>query len=131
MGNSGITANTASLKGFLEAQRDSDPDLFESRLEAIRAQVSQLRTALEAGDTDKVGRIMTENHRILIDMGLSHPRLVELCDTAIRLGAPGAKVTGGGRGGYMVALTPGKELQERVASAFEKEGVSTIRGIIS
>ncbi len=74
---------------------------------------------------------MSENHRILIDMELSHPRLIELCDTAVNLGAPGAKVTGGGRGGYMVALTPGKELQERVATAFEKKGISTIRGIIS
>jgi len=131
MGNSGITSNTASLKGFLEEQRETDPILFEKRLKAIRVQVSQLRTALEAGDTDEVGNLMSENHRILIDMGLSHPRLIELCDTAVNLGAPGAKVTGGGRGGYMVALTPGKELQELVAAAFEERGISTIRGVIS
>ena len=67
---------------------------------------------------------------LLIYMGLSHPRLIELCDLALSLGAYGAKVTGGGRGGYMVALTPGKELQERVAKAFEEQGISTIRGHI-
>jgi len=61
---------------------------------------------------------------------LSHEKLIELCQLANSLGALGAKVTGGGRGGYMVALTPGKELQEKVASAFEKRGVPTIRAYI-
>ncbi len=131
MGNSGITSNTASLKGFLEDQRDANPNLFEKRLEAIRVQVLNLKAALDADRLEDVGRLMNENHSILIEMGLSHPSLIELCDMAVGLGAPGAKVTGGGRGGYMVALTPGKELQNRVASAFEEKGISTIRGIIS
>lgn len=63
-------------------------------------------------------------------MGLSHDKLVYLCNLANSLGAYGAKVTGGGRGGYMVALTPGKELQDRVAAAFEAEGIATIRASI-
>jgi len=39
-------------------------------------------------------------------------------------------VTGGGRGGYMSALTPGKELQEKVAKTFEDEGYKVIRATI-
>ncbi len=130
MGNSGITADTSKLKGFLEAQRDLDPRLFTDRLEMVRAQVYALKEALESDDLKKVGTIMNENHHLLIEMGLSHPRLIELCDQACSLGAYGAKVTGGGRGGYMVALTPGKALQDKVASAFEEQGISTIRGVI-
>ncbi len=130
LGNSGVTANTASLKGFLEEQEAADGALFTSRLDSIRDQVESLGTALAAGDLKETGRIMNENHKILIDMGLSHERLIELCDLANSLGAYGAKVTGGGRGGYMVALTPGTELQERVASAFEAEGIATIRATI-
>ena len=130
MGNSGITANTAKLKGFLEEQRDANPSLYYKRLDSVEKQVQELRISLEKFDLKSVGRIMSENHKLLIDMGLSHPRLVELCNIAESLGAYGAKVTGGGRGGFMVALTPGKELQETVASAFEEMGVSTIRGII-
>jgi mevalonate kinase len=45
---------------------------------------------------------------------------------ALGNGALGAKVTGGGRGGYMIALTPGKELQEKVVSSFKKEGYDLI-----
>jgi mevalonate kinase len=73
---------------------------------------------------------MTENHKILINMNLSHDILVYLCKLAIEKGALGAKVTGGGRGGYMSALTPGKDLQNIVASAIEKEGYKVIRATI-
>jgi mevalonate kinase len=130
LGNSGVTANTASLKGFLEEQEKDDPGLFKTRLNTIRTQVEELGQALSNGDLKETGKIMNENHKILMDMGLSHERLIELCSKALSLGALGAKVTGGGRGGYMVALTPGKELQEKVASAFEAEGIATIRATI-
>jgi mevalonate kinase len=46
------------------------------------------------------------------------------------LGALGAKVTGGGRGGYMNALTPGKDLQEKIASELENKGYKVIRATI-
>jgi len=45
-----------------------------------------------------------------------------LVEIAREAGAYGAKMTGGGLGGYMVALTPSKELQEKVTKAIEKEG---------
>jgi mevalonate kinase len=130
LGNSGVTSNTASLKGFLEAQEKENPALFTERLDTIRGQVSELGEALTAGDLETTGRLLNENHEILIEMGLSHEKLIELCQLANSLGALGAKVTGGGRGGYMVALTPGKELQEKVASAFEARGVPTIQAHI-
>jgi mevalonate kinase len=63
-------------------------------------------------------------------MGLSHEKLIFLCNLAIKEGALGAKLTGGGMGGYMLALTPGKGLQETVASALEKEGSAVIRAVI-
>ena len=130
LGNSGVTANTASLKGFLEEQEKENPALFNSRLNVIRDQVSGLGRALSEGNLIETGRIMNENHKILIEMGLSHDKLIDLCDLANSLGAYGSKVTGGGRGGYMVALTPGKELQDIVAEAFESRGIATIRASI-
>ncbi|MDA3955211.1 mevalonate kinase [Oceanispirochaeta sp.] len=130
LGNSGVTANTASLKGFLEQQESENAELFNRRLNTIKFQVEELGQALSAEDLRETGQIMNENHKILIEMGLSHEKLISLCDLANSLGAYGAKVTGGGRGGYMVALTPGKELQEKVAAAFEAKGIATIRATI-
>ena len=89
-----------------------------------------MKRALEDYDLEKVGKTMTANHEILIDMDLSHEILIKLCNMALDMGALGAKVTGGGRGGYMNALTPGKELQEKIASAMEKEGYKVIRATI-
>jgi mevalonate kinase len=63
-------------------------------------------------------------------MVMSHETLDYMCKKALENGALGAKVTGGGRGGYMVSLTPGKELQDKVASEFEKEGYKVIRATI-
>lgn len=124
--NSGITANTAALDEFIEVQKKDNPKLFRSRLDTIIAQGTDLKQALEAGDLAKAGGIMTENHKLLIDMDMSHEILDSLCKMALENGALGAKVTGGGRGGYMIALTPGKELQEKVASGFEKAGYNLI-----
>jgi len=124
--NSGITANTAALDEFIEVQKKDNAELFASRLKTIVSQGADMKQALEAGDLEKTGKILTENHKLLVDMNMSHEMLDYLCKTALENGALGAKVTGGGRGGYMIALTPGKELQDKVASAFEEAGYKLI-----
>jgi mevalonate kinase len=128
--NSGITVNTAALDEFIDKQKKDDPELFATRLKTIMAQAYDMKKALEIGDLKHVGEIMSENHKILIDMGMSHETLDYLCESALKKGALGAKVTGGGRGGYMIALTPGKKLQDTIASAFDKEGYKLIRATI-
>ena len=130
LGNSGITADTSKLDAHVQAQREKDPEVFKKRLQKITDQAFEMKKALEEYDLAAVGRLMTENHQILIDMDLSHETLIYLCDKALELGALGAKVTGGGRGGYMNALTPGRELQEKVASAMEAEGYKVIRATV-
>ncbi|MCJ7435742.1 MAG: mevalonate kinase [Anaerolineales bacterium] len=126
LANSGITANTALLDEFSERQKKENPALFASRMSTITSQGQDMKKALEAGDLKTVGTIMTTNHMLLAEMEYSHEILDKMCKSALERGAWGAKVTGGGRGGYMVSLTPGKELQKTVASAFEKEGYKII-----
>lgn len=130
LANSGVTVDTAALDEFIDQQKKGKPDLFAERLKAITHQAFDMKSALEAADLQRVGTLMSENHRLLIDMGMSHQTLDYLCKLALEKGAMGAKVTGGGRGGYMVSLTPGKQLQETVASAFDKEGFKVIRATI-
>jgi mevalonate kinase len=130
LGNSGVTADTTKLDAHVEEQEKNDPVLFQKRLQTITLQSQAMKKALQDFDLPKVGDIMTANHEILIKMDLSHETLIYLCNKALEMGALGAKVTGGGRGGYMNALTPGKELQEKFASAMEKEGYKVIRATI-
>jgi mevalonate kinase len=130
LANSGVTANTALLDEVSDQQKKDNPELFASRLKTITSQAHDMKQALLAGDLHKVGNIMTTNHRLLMEMQFSHEILDHLCTMALELGAWGAKVTGGGRGGYMVALTPGEKLQDKVAMAFDKEGYKLIRALI-
>jgi len=130
LANSGVTVNTAALDEFIDQQKKGDPELFATRLRTITAQAYDMKKALEAGDLETAGKIMSKNHKLLIDMEMSHETLDYLCKLALEKGAWGAKVTGGGRGGYMVALTPGKKLQDKVASAFAMEGYQLIRATI-
>jgi mevalonate kinase len=130
LANSGVTANTAALDGLTEKENERNPELFSARLKTITDQVLDMKKGIETGKMNHVGALMSENHKILIDMGLSHEKLIYLCNMALEKGALGAKLTGGGMGGYMVALTPGKDLQETVASAIEKEGFAVIRATL-
>ena len=130
LGNSGIRTDTALLRPYTEQLKKSEPALYESRLNRIRNQVWEMKNSLEANDLKKVGAIMTENQKVLVDMGLSHDTIDFLCSLALGNGALGAKVTGGGRGGHMVALAPDKERQEKIARAIEKEGYTVIRATI-
>ncbi|MHC4105108.1 MAG: mevalonate kinase [Planctomycetota bacterium] len=130
LANSGITADTKLMDGITERNQKEDPDLFSSRLSTITEQVFEMKKALESYRLERVGELMSANHSIVKDIGFSHEILDHLCKLGLEKGALGTKVTGGGMGGYMVALTPGKDLQEIVASAFEKEGYKVIRATI-
>lgn len=130
LANSGVTANTALLDEFSERQKKENPALFASRMQTITDQGQEMKKALEVGDLKKVGQIMTNNHQLLAEMEYSHEILDNMCKEALERGAWGAKVTGGGRGGYMISLTPGVELQEKIASAFKDEGYKVIEATI-
>jgi mevalonate kinase len=130
LANSGVTADTSTLDAYVLGIREQDPEAFAEVMQTISDQSRAMRAALERYDLETVGSLMTANHSILIDMGLSHEILISLCERALALGALGAKVTGGGRGGYMSALTPDAAVQERVAAAFEGDGYKVIRAEI-
>ena len=70
---------------------------------------------------------MNENHALLQEIEVSSKELDLLVDIARKEGAIGAKLTGGGGGGCMAALTPTNELQEKVAVAIEKLGFEVLR----
>ena len=78
---------------------------------------------MRVGNFKKIGELMNENHRLLQEIEVSSKELDQLVDVSRKQGAYGAKLTGGGGGGCMVALTPGKELQAKVASAIRRSGL--------
>ena len=78
-------------------------------------------------DLEGIGRLMDRNQSLLKEAEISCPELDLLVDLCRKAGALGAKLTGSGGGGCMLALTPGKDLQEKVVSAVESRGFQALR----
>ncbi|MCW4023574.1 MAG: mevalonate kinase [Candidatus Bathyarchaeota archaeon] len=122
IGSTGKVANTKAMVEGVAERKKKDPAKYDPLFKQAENLAVAGRKALEAGDLKKVGDLMNENHRILQEIGVSSKELDLLVDMARKQGAFGAKLTGGGGGGCMVALTPGKDLQGKVASAFKTAG---------
>ncbi len=127
MGNTGRVANTKAAVAGVKERKEKYPERYEEIFEDARQLAHDARDALERNDIEKVGELMNTNHSLLQDIEVSDDDLDMLVETARSAGAVGAKMTGGGLGGYMVALTPGKELQEKVAKAIEDKGFRVLR----
>ena len=127
MGNSGVVANTKKMVEGGAERREREPEKYSAAFKQFEELVYKARGALEKGDLELVGALMDENHRLLQEIEVSCKELDELVAIAKENGALGAKVTGGGGGGSMVALTPGKELQGKVAQAMEARGFKVLR----
>jgi mevalonate kinase len=127
IGSTGKVANTKAMVAGVAERKNKNPEKYGEIFKQAENLGFAGRKALESYDLEKVGVLMNENHRLLQEIEVSSRELDLLVDIAWENGAFGAKLTGGGGGGCMVALTPGKELQEKVASAIEKEGFEVLR----
>ena len=99
--DTGLTGDTRRLVGAVAARRPGiDPTLAR-----IGALTDTLITQLEQqAPADVLGRLLTENHRLLVEIGVSTPNLDRLVHFALQAGAHGAKLAGAGGGGVVIAL---------------------------
>jgi mevalonate kinase len=93
---------------------------IEARFNAVALLVDAGRKAVEAGDLLALGHIMSENQRHLVALEVSCPEIDQMCGLATGAGAAGAKLTGGGGGGCVIAVGPGRE--EAILQAWESAG---------
>ena len=100
-------APPSSTKVMIEAvarRRQENPLEFQRVLDTIVGLVESAEHCLGQGDCRELGRLMDLNHLKLVEWGLSTPALEEACSLARDAGALGAKVTGAGGGGCVIAL---------------------------
>ncbi len=104
IGDTGKGASTRTAVAGVRALYERDPQRVQPLLDQIGKLVRQARSAVECGDTVALGDLMRHNHDVLRDLTVSSPELDVLVAAAIEAGALGAKLSGGGRGGNMIAL---------------------------
>ena len=127
IGSTGLVANTKAMVEGVAERKKKNPQKYDPLFKQAETLAFAGRKALQEFDLKKVGELMNENHRLLQEIEVSSKELDQLVDIARKQGAFGAKLTGGGGGGCMTALTPTRKLQEKVAAAIEKEGFEVLR----
>jgi len=83
---------------------EREPVMYEGLFDDIGTIAEMGRRAIEQGDLEVMGRLMNENQRLLRLLKVSSPELEGLIGAARQGGALGAKLSGAGRGGNMIAL---------------------------
>jgi len=121
VGDTGLKRSTGALVSAVRALRDRRPELFEHLLSAAEELVSEAIRALKNGDIQAVGELMNVNHGLLSAIGVSNLALEKLVHAARGAGALGAKLTGAGGGGCMIALVE-EGRGPIVAKAIERAG---------
>lgn len=124
IGDSGVASPTAIAVGDVRRAWQSDSRHYEQLFDRIGEIVQAARQAIEKGQPDILGGLMNDNHALLRAMGVSSPELDRLVEAARAAGALGAKLSGAGRGGNMIALTtpenaPGIALALQAAEAIQ------------
>mgnify|MGYP001125118915 FL=1 len=124
IGDTGIEAPTKETVANVRKAWQNEPGLMEGYFDEIEKITRNGKIAIESGNAEQVGELMDENHELLNSIGVGHKILEELVEIAREKGALGAKLTGGGGGGNMVALAEDKETQKKICEAITEAGYS-------
>ncbi|MGH2522955.1 MAG: mevalonate kinase family protein, partial [Anaerolineales bacterium] len=144
--DTGIRSPTKITVGDVRAAWRREPERYEQMFRAIGEIVREAREIMESNISRLlptsgapqgcfanvgllVGALMTRNHALLREMDVSSPELDALAESALDAGALGAKLSGGGRGGNLIALvTP--ETEGAVRAALERAGAKRVIGTV-
>ena len=120
--DSGVHRSTKALVGSVVKRSRKQTDTFQTHLEEITALSNGVVKALKTEDDDDLGSLMNRNHELLRQIGVSSPRLDRLVAKARKAGALGAKLTGAGGGGCIIALCADRRIQSSVARELRRDG---------
>jgi mevalonate kinase len=123
--DTGVRSSTKAAVSGVRALMESRPAQARPWIEAIGAISAQARDAIAAGAITALGPLMIENHHLLQHLTVSSPELDRLVSAAMEGGALGAKLSGGGRGGNMIALCADGD-EARVNEALRRAGAQRV-----
>ncbi len=123
----GITQETKVVVGDVRKKKEENEELFEGICKEYKEVFDKTLEAIKKGDWKAVGEQMDKNQELLSQITVSCKEIEDIIKTAKEAGAWGAKLTGTGRGGYVLLLTPGNELQKKVAKAVEELGYDVFK----
>jgi mevalonate kinase len=122
----GHTGRARDTKGRVQRVAElyqADREGTGTRFARIAGLIDEAVAALGRGDLAALGRAMNQNQAELRHLDVSCPEIDTLCELALEAGALGAKLTGGGGGGCVLALCAEREAD--VAAAWQRRGFTS------
>ena len=127
--DSGSSASTRAAVAHVRALFHSDRQATQATFDGICKIVESAKSCIQNGHAEELGRLMVQNHFLLKRLQVSSPKLDALVETALAAGALGAKMSGGGMGGNMIALV-GNSSQNDVKRALINAGAVDVRHFV-
>ena len=121
IGNTGVAAATGEVNGRVREWLAERPRSRMAYFQTVGALSRAAEPLLERGEWSELGKLMNLNQLVLEKIGVSSPQIEGLIDAALDAGAFGAKISGSGGGGIIVALVS-EETKQPVADAIAAAG---------
>jgi len=126
VGCTGIERSTKALVDGVRALKAKTPERIDGIMDSIEKITRDAKNRIENGE--EIGELMNINHGLLSELGVSSSNLERLVNAARGAGAKGAKLTGAGGGGCMIAYAP--ENKGAIAKAIEEHGGTAFKSVI-
>jgi len=123
---SGLKRSTRGQIGHVSKMKEKYPGMFEMLARGMSELSLRASEMLREGDMRELGTLLTVNHAALMSLGVSNNTLDQIVDVLLSMGSYGAKLTGAGGGGSVLAVAPeGKE--KSIVSGLSARGFETFR----
>lgn len=122
--DSGQEGQTKAAIASVDKFKQHHPQKFAKQLENFEALIASAVEAIKKEKLDTLGQTMNAAQKLLVKWTVSNDKLDQLVNSALEAGALGAKLTGGGRGGCMIALAATAKTAQQIAQALEKSGAA-------
>jgi mevalonate kinase len=120
------TRSTGAAVGGLRERWQTNPAHYDALFDEVAAVVEDGVRALQAGDGAALGAAFDRNQALLEAVGVSSVDIEQRVAAARAAGALGAKLTGGGAGGAVIALVEPRAI-DAVAAALRTDGIAPLR----
>ena len=124
--STGILHSTGRLVERVSKFRESHPTEFKRLSDMADEICASALQAMESGNVEMLGELMSQNQRLLREIGVSHSKAELLITSSLDAGALGAKITGAGGGGAIIALARSAKDSARIAAAIKEQGYDSM-----
>ncbi len=128
--NTGDRVPTKQVVAEVREKREKETEKYDTIMAKIGEISENARKHLEKGNINQIGLLMSQNQKLLEQIGVSSPELDNLISIALENGALGAKLSGAGRGGCIIELSKDRESAERIKEGLEKHAKEAFAEII-